>query len=73
MPTTSNRRQRRSYKDRKADARAEAIRAAYDYLANVAAPFTTGGTLILPDGSMSFLSAADARELHGMATPGGAK
>ena len=45
MPTTSNRRQPSS-KDRKADARTEAIRAAYAYLANVAAPCTTGGTLI---------------------------
>jgi hypothetical protein len=69
----SNRRKRRSAKGRKAEARAEAIRVACTYLANVAAPRTTGGTLILPDGSMSFLSAEDARKLHGKAKPGGAK
>jgi hypothetical protein len=73
MPTTNNRRQRRSAKDRKAEARAEAIRLAYAYLANAATPCTTGGTLILPDGSMSFLSAEGARKLHGKAKPDGAK
>ena len=72
MPTT-NRRQRRAAKGRNAEARAEAIRLAYAYLANVAGPCTTGGTLILPDGSMSFLSAEDARKLHGKAKPEGAK
>jgi hypothetical protein len=73
MTTTNNCRQRHSAKDRKAAARVEAIRLAYAYLANAGTPCTTGGTLILPDGSMSFLSAEDARKLHGKARPDGAK
>lgn len=70
---TTNRRQRRAAKGRNAEARAEAIRLAYACLANVAGPCTAGGTLILADGSMSFLSAEDARKLHGKAKLDGAK
>ena len=73
MSKTNNRRQRRSAKGRNAEARAEAIRLAYAYLASDAAPCITGGTLVLPDASMSFLSADDARGLNGKAKPGGAK
>lgn len=51
-------------RDRKAD-RAEMIRLALDYLANVAAPTASGATLMLPDGSTLYLSADDARALHG--------
>jgi hypothetical protein len=68
----SNHRPGRAAKDRKAEARAEAIRLAYDYLSNVAASTVTGGTLILRDGSMSFLSAEDAYRVHGKTKPDGA-
>jgi hypothetical protein len=61
-----NRHQRRAdaARARKPD-RAEAIRIAVDYLANAAAPTVTGATLMFPDGSTLFLSADDARALHG--------
>jgi hypothetical protein len=55
--------------DRKAD-RAEAIRLACHYLANIAEPTVSGATLILPDGCMLYLSAEDARALHGDAETG---
>jgi hypothetical protein len=51
------------------DGRAEAIRLAYKYLANGAASTATGATIVHPDGTMTYLSADDARSLYGH--PGG--
>ena len=58
-----NRHQRRAdaARDRKAADRAEAIRLAYDCLASSDDTSVVGGTLFLPDGSVAYLSAADAK------------
>lgn len=68
-----NRHQRRSdaARDRKRPDRAGHIRFALDYLANAAAPSVTGATLLMPDGSTTYLSAEDARAMHGTGKPGG--
>ncbi len=55
---------------RKRPDRAEHIRLTLAYLANAAAPTATGATLILPDGSTTYLSAEDARAMHGTGKPG---
>ena len=58
-----NRRQCRAdaARDRKAADRAEAIRLAYDCLATSGDISVVGGTLFLPDGSVTYLSADDAK------------
>lgn len=68
-----NRHQRRANaaRDRKPADRAEVIRFACHHLANPTDPTVTGATLIMPDGSMIYLSAGDAQVLHGKAKPGG--
>lgn len=68
-----NRHERRAgaAQDRKRPDRAEHIRLALDYLASVAAPTAAGATLIMPDGSTTYLSAEDARAMHGMGKPEG--
>lgn len=68
-----NRHQRRAdaARDRKRLDRAEHIRFALDYLAHAAAPTATGATLILPDGSTTYVSAKDARAMHGTGKLGG--
>ena len=68
-----NRQQRRAEaaRDRRLLDRAEAIRLASAYLANVAAPTATGITLFLPDGGTAYVSAEDARAMHGKGKPGG--
>lgn len=68
-----NRRQRRAdaARDRKAADRAEAIRLAYDHLAASGDPSVVGGTLFMPDGSVSYLSAADAKAFCNPAKPKG--
>lgn len=45
--------------------RAEAIRLAIDHLANIAADTATGATIMHLDGTATYVSAADARTLHG--------
>lgn len=62
-----NRYQRRAgaARERTALDRAGAIRLASACLANVAAPTATGVTLFLPDGGTAYVSAEDARALHG--------
>jgi hypothetical protein len=52
--------------------RAEVIRLAHDFLANTAAPTVTGATVFMPDGTSFFISAEDARKLHGKTKPDGA-
>lgn len=68
-----NRRQRRAdaARDREAIDRAEVIRLTCDYLANSADPTVTGATLIMPDGSATYLSAEDARVMHSTSKSGG--
>ena len=68
-----NRRQRRAdaAENRKALSRAEAIRLTYDHLANSTAPTLNGATVIMPDGSMTYISAADAQAMHGKVKQGG--
>ncbi len=66
-----NRQQRRAQaaQQRKLS-RTESIELALATLAN-AGPTATGATLILPDGSTQYLSADDARAMHGDGKPGG--
>jgi hypothetical protein len=51
--------------------RTKSIRTVYEYLAHNAAPTVVGVTLILPDGTASYISGDDAAALHGKAKPGG--
>ena len=51
--------------------RAEAVRLTYDQLGNSADPTLSGATVIKLDGSMTYISAADAQAMHGKAKPGG--
>lgn len=68
-----NRRHRRAdaASDRNPMDRAEAIRLTCEHLANSTDRTVTGATLIMPDGSMTYLAADDARALHGEPKPGG--
>ena len=68
-----NRRQRRAdaARDRKAADRAEAIRLAYDCLATSDDTSVIGATLFMPDGSATYLSAADARAHRSSVKPKG--
>jgi hypothetical protein len=63
-----NRHERRAAKARGVTShdpsRSEAIRLAYEYLAKGAADTATGATLISPDGTVTYLSADDARAFH---------
>jgi len=52
---------------------AEAIRLACRYLATIAEPTATGATLFLPDGCTIYLSADDARAVHGREAPRGGR
>jgi hypothetical protein len=45
--------------------RAAAVAEAMHYLARVAAPTATGATLMHPDGTSTYINAADARSLYG--------
>lgn len=65
-----NRHQRRAEAARERK-RADLVRFALDYLARAAAPTATGCTLILPDGSTTYVSAADARAMRATGKPGG--
>ena len=68
-----NRHQRRAdaARDRKAADRAEAIRLAYDCLATSGDASVVGGTLFMPDGSVTYLSAADAKAYRSSDKPKG--
>ena len=68
-----NRRQRRAETtfDRKPLDRAEVIRFACDPLGKSSDQTLTGATLIMLDGSMTYLSADHARVLHETANTGG--
>ena len=71
----SNRTQRRAEaaRARRADnpSRAELVTLAMRYLADRAGPTATGATLMRPDGTITYLSAADARALYGSGKPEG--
>ncbi len=66
-----NRRQRRAdaARDRKAADRAEAIRLAYGCLAASDDPSVIGGTLFMSDGSVTYVSAADAKAYYSSDKP----
>jgi hypothetical protein len=62
-----NRRQRRAHaaQERKGIERADMLKLATYYLANIADSTATGATVVMPNGEMLYLSADDARALYG--------
>lgn len=51
--------------------RAAAVAQAMRYLARKAGPTATGATLMHPDGTSTYISAADARAIYGAGKAGG--